>query len=227
MVGLDTLSPPQPTTSPSPPRWHRGPVGVPMSRRRRRWRQGQPSPVTAKGVLTSIDSVKPTTGALDASILPWRTRSTPSIPAGDYGSGATVGTRRVGQNRLRPLTDITNFACVHGIPLGEPASHPRCRSTGAGSIGGNTVEAELDIETVLSLAPQANIEVYEGGAPTAWYNVLNKIIGDDSAKIVSDSWTNGCEAYMSSSLQTSENTLLQEAADRRTVGLRGGPGTGR
>ena len=76
----------------------------------------------------------------------------------------------------------------------------------------NTVEAELDIETVLSLAPQANIEVYEGGPSDGIYNVLSRIVSDDTAKIVSASWTNGCESYVSQSLQNSENTLLQAAA---------------
>ena len=37
-------------------------------------------------------------------------------------------------------------------------------------------------------------------------------MSDDTAKIVSASWTNGCEAYVGQSLQNSENTLFQAAA---------------
>ncbi len=74
------------------------------------------------------------------------------------------------------------------------------------------MEAELDIETVLSLAPKANIEVYEGGPPAAMYNVFSAIVSDDTAKIVSTSWTNGCEAYVRPAYQNSENTLFQAAA---------------
>ena len=51
--------------------------------------------------------------------------------------------------------------------------------------GAGTAEAELDIETVLSLAPQADIEVYEkGGASVSLYDVFSQIVNDDTAKIV-------------------------------------------
>ena len=42
--------------------------------------------------------------------------------------------------------------------------------------------------------------------------MFNQIVSDDTAKIVSESWTNGCEAYVGQSLQNSENTLFQAAA---------------
>ena len=44
------------------------------------------------------------------------------------------------------------------------------------------------------------------------YNVFSRIVSDDTAKIVSASWTNGCEAYVPQSYQNSENTLFQAAA---------------
>ena len=108
-------------------------------------------------------------------------------------------------------SDITTFANCYGITLGN-GQVSEVDIDGGGATGPNTVEAELDIETVLSLAPQANIEVYEGGASDGIYNVLSRIVSDDSAKIVSASWTNGCESYVGQSLQNSENTLLQAAA---------------
>ena len=83
---------------------------------------------------------------------------------------------------------------------------------GGGATGPGTAEAELDIDTVLSMAPKANIEVYEGGPSDGLYDVFSRIVSDDTAKIVSASWTNGCEAYVGQSLQTSENTLFQAAA---------------
>ena len=73
------------------------------------------------------------------------------------------------------------------------------------------MESELDIETALSLAPQANIEVYEGGSGSI-YTVLSQIVDDDTANIVSVSWTNGCEVYVGQSVQNSEATLLQASA---------------
>ena len=103
------------------------------------------------------------------------------------------------------------FAACYGITLGTG----QITETAVG--GGRchrrrTAEAELDIETVLSLAPKANIEVYEGGSSDGIYDVFSRIVSDDTAKIVSASWTNGCEAYVGQSFQTSENTLFQAAA---------------
>ena len=86
--------------------------------------------------------------------------------------------------------------------------------------GSATAEAELDIETALSLAPQADIEVYEGGASAASTTSSARSSATTRPKIVSASWTNGCEAYVGQSVQNSENTLFQAAAVGRAVDLR-------
>ena len=75
-------------------------------------------------------------------------------------------------------SDISDFANCYGITLGN-GQVSQVAMDGGGAIGPNDAEAELDIETVLSLAPQANIEVYEGGVSDRIYNVLNRIISDD------------------------------------------------
>ena len=62
--------------------------------------------------------------------------------------------------------------------------------------------------------------MYEGGISDSLYDVFSQIVGNDSAKIVSASWTNGCEAYVGQSLQDSENTLFQAAAAEGPVDLR-------
>ena len=139
-----------------------------------------------------------------------RTRSTPS----------TRERLRVRKHR-RPVeptgtagytpSDINTFANCYGITLGSGQITPKDLD-GVVTTGPGTAEAELDIETVLSLAPKANIEVYEGGTSDSLYDVFNQIVSDDTAKIVSASWTNGCEAYIGQSLQNSENTLFQAAA---------------
>ena len=109
-------------------------------------------------------------------------------------------------------SDITHFAGCYGITLGDGQISRDDDRDGGGATGAGTAEAELDIETVLSLAPKANIEVYEGGASDSLYDVFSQIVSDDTAKIVSASWTNGCEAYVGQSVQNSENTLFQAAA---------------
>ncbi len=209
VIGLDTLSPPQPTTSPP----EAAPAGATdraaASAASPALEPGQPSPVT--GTCTSdIDSVKTTYGALDADDLAQAYSFDPLYAAGDYGSGTTVALVEL-SGAGYSLSDITTFANCYGITLGN-GQVSGVAVDGGGATGPNTVEAELDIETVLSLAPQANIEVYEGGVSDGIYNVLSRIVSDDSAKIVSASWTNGCESYVGQSLQNSENTLLQAAA---------------
>jgi DNA-binding beta-propeller fold protein YncE len=106
--------------------------------------------------------------------------------------------------------DVTNFANCYGITLGAGQLTPTPVDGATNTPGPDTIETELDIETVLSLAPKANIDVYEGAS--SMYDVFSRIVSDDTAKIVSASWTNGCEAYVPRSFQNSENTLFQAAA---------------
>ena len=207
ILGLDTLSPPQPSTSvpeasqavAHPDAGLAAPTLAP----------GQPTP-TGSGCTSSISNVKSTTGALEPSDLAQAYSLDSLYSSGDYGAGSTVALLEMSGAGYSP-TDISTFAGCYGITLGN-GQITQTNIDGGGATGGGTPEAELDIETVLSLAPKANIEVYEGGASDSLYTVFNKIVSDDSAKIVSASWTNGCEAYVGQSLQNSENTLFQAAA---------------
>ena len=140
-----------------------------------------------------------------------RTRSTRSTRRATTGRAATVALLEM-SGAGYSSSDISTFASCYGITLGNGQITRRSRSDGGGATGSGTAEAELDIETVLSLAPKANIEVYEGGASDSLYDVFSQIVSDDTAKIVSASWTNGCEAYVGQSIQNSENTLFQAAA---------------
>jgi len=103
----------------------------------------------------------------------------PLYSSGKYGSGKTVALVEMSGAGYRS-TDIGQFATCYGIP--NPQVTQRIVA-GGGGLGGGTVEAELDIETVLSLAPQANVEVYEGGPAADMYSVFNAIVSDDTAKI--------------------------------------------
>jgi DNA-binding beta-propeller fold protein YncE len=206
ILGLDTLSPPQPSTSvpqASPAASHPEAAAVPVAPA-----QGQPSPV-AGNCATSISSVQSTYGALDAPQLAQAYSFDSLYSSSDYGAGSTVALVEPSGTAGYSAGDISTFANCYGITPGNITSIP---VGGGGATGTGTMEAELDIETVLSLAPKANIEVYEGGASSSLYDVFNQIVSDDSAKIVSDSWINGCEAYVGQSLQNSENTLFQAAA---------------
>ena len=82
---------------------------------------------------------------------------------------------------------------------------------GAGS-GAGAGEAALDIENVIGLAPQAKIDVYEGpNSGTGPYDVMNTIISQRAAQVVTTSWGQ-CEELEGFGQASSENTLFQEAA---------------
>ena len=91
-------------------------------------------------------------------------------------------------------------------------------STVVAATGSGTAEAELDIETACSsMAPKADIEVYEGGVsngvPDSLYTVFQPRSSTTTRPRSSGaSWTNGCEAYVGQAYQNSENTLFQTAA---------------
>ena len=172
---------------------------------------GQPDPTGSTCTISSTNSVnhaESSYGALDVPQLAQAYWFDPLYSSSDDGAGTTVALVELGGAGYSS-SDIATFANCYGIPLGVGQVTPKA-VLGGGS--GSNVEAELDIETVLSLAPKANIEVYEGGTSASMYNVVNEIETNDTAKIVSISWTNGCEAYVPSAYQSSENTLFQAAA---------------
>jgi DNA-binding beta-propeller fold protein YncE len=208
ILGLDTLSPPQPSTSvpqASPAASHPEAAAAPEA-----LAPGQPSPV-AGSCANNISVAENNFGALDAPELAQAYSFDPLYSANDFGAGSTVAlVEPTGAAGYTP-SDINIFANCYGITLGSGQITPKDLD-GVVTTGPGTAEAELDIETVLSLAPKANIEVYEGGTSDSLYDVFNQIVSDDTAKIVSASWTNGCEAYIGQSLQNSENTLFQAAA---------------
>ncbi len=207
ILGLDTLSPPQPTTNLPEANATGAHGGTPLDSPA--LAPGQPSPQSGT-CSTQISNVETKYGALDAPELAQAYSFDPLYSSSDYGAGATVALVEL-SGAGYSTSDITNFANCYGITLGG-SQISKIAIGGGGATGSATVEAELDIETVLSLAPKANIEVYEGGASDDLYDVFSKIVSDDTAKIVSASWTNGCESYVGQAFQNSENTLFESAA---------------
>ena len=209
ILGLDTLSPPQPSTSvpqASSATPHTGstlatPALAP----------GQPSP-EAGTCYTDINHTLTEYGALDADQLARAYSLGPLYSAGDYGADSTIALVEM-SGAGYSTGDIDNFATCYGLDPNQINNQITEETLGGGgATGAGTAEAELDIETVLSLAPEAGIEVYEGGASVSLYDVFSQIVNDDTAKIISASWTNGCEAYVGQALQDSENTLFEAAA---------------
>jgi DNA-binding beta-propeller fold protein YncE len=208
ILGLDTLSPPQPSAS--VPQASRATVHPNAAAATSALAPGQPAP-TGSSCTSSITSVEGSTGALDAPDLAQAYAFDPLYSSSHYGAGSTVALVEM-SGAGYSTSDIDHFAACYGITAGNGQITQVSVGTGSGATGAGTAEAELDIETVLSLAPKADIEVYEGGISDSLYDVFSRIINDDTAKIVSASWTNGCEAYVGQALENSENTLFQAAA---------------
>ncbi len=207
VLGLDTLSPPRPTTTvpqATPLSPHAvSPAASPALA------PGQPSPQPGS-CATAISTVQSGTGALDADELAQAYSFDPLYSSNHFGAGTTVALLELaGAGYLQ--SDINSFAGCYGITLGG-GQITQVDMNGGGATGAATAESELDIETVLSLAPKADLEVYEGGASDNMYSIFSRIVSDDTAKVVSVSWTNGCEAYVDQAFQSSENTILEAAA---------------
>ena len=129
--------------------------------------------------------------------------------AGDEGQGQTVAVLEEGG--YNP-TDIATFQACYGTTA---TVNPINVSGGPGPFNPSTDddgEEALDIETVIALAPKATVDVYQG-PDTAGIaaTILNQIVTQDTAKVISSSWGT-CESATGGSVISSENASLMEAA---------------
>jgi subtilase family serine protease len=127
--------------------------------------------------------------------------------SGDLGAGQTIAVTELGDPHLP--SDIAAFqACygTHSQVTSVPISGGMPPAVGEG-------EASLDIETIIGLAPGANIDVYEEEIRSlnAFVEVDSAIVSQDVAKTISNSY-GLCEEAMGFAIINAENTLLQEAA---------------
>ncbi|HEY5189184.1 MAG TPA: protease pro-enzyme activation domain-containing protein [Solirubrobacteraceae bacterium] len=133
----------------------------------------------------------------------------PLYTAGDLGAGQTVAVYE-----LEPYSpsDVATYQSCYATAtpiVNVPVD-------GAGTYtGGDDVEAALDIEQVVGLAPQATIRVYtapNGGAGP--YDAYAHIASDNVAKVVTSSW-GVCEAQVAAgndAYARAENNLFSEMA---------------
>jgi subtilase family serine protease len=127
-----------------------------------------------------------------------------SYDVGDLGAGQTVA---LVEYESDLPADIAAYQSCYGTstPVHD-VSIDGGPKKGAG--GG---EAALDIEDVISLAPQVSILVYRApDTSAAGLDLLNAIASQDVAKVVSDSWVL-CEQYEGSTAAV-ENTVFEEMA---------------
>jgi hypothetical protein len=134
---------------------------------------------------------------------------------GDRGAGQTIAVYE-----LEPYSpaDLKAFdACYFGATAATTMAGRVTVKTvdGGAGTGPGSGESILDLEDISGIAPDANIQVYEGPNGIAGpLDLYDQIVQDDSASIVSTSWGE-CEALAQSTepgYTTIENELFQQAA---------------
>lgn len=133
--------------------------------------------------------------------------------AGNLGQGATVAL--VEFSSFIP-GDIATFGSCYGI---TPQVNEIAVDGGPGgpvTFGpgvGDQVEAELDIEAVLGLAPNATIDVFEApqSSDNSSLDAFSAAVDDPDVQVISTSWGR-CEGNSGEELTDAEATLFQQAA---------------
>ena len=128
----------------------------------------------------------------------------------DEGAGQTVAILELESYDPNDIAAFEQCYEVNGQPVNPLIAN--IPIDGGGGTGPGQGEAALDIENVISLAPQARIAVYTGpNTGSGPYDTMAAIISQHLAQVVSTSWGQ-CEHLEGSESASSENTLFQEAA---------------
>ncbi len=149
----------------------------------------------------------------------------PLYSLGDLGAGTSVG---VLEPQVDPnvSSDVNAYLSCYGISTKVNYINVSGTPQTASSPG----EETLDIETIAGLAPATTINVYQGpNTTTALFQEIQDVITNDTDRIISNSWSNGCEldTYSSDpSLMANEQSLFQEAAAQGQTFLTGSGDTG-
>ena len=137
-----------------------------------------------------------------------------------FGAFATHGD--LGQGETMAIFELTNY-----LP-GDIAHYRDCVSTNATISGINVdgggnvsisaeVEADLDIEIAATLAPQANLQVYQGpNSEAGAVDTYQRIAVDDTAQVVSTSW-GLCERADRPAVTAESAVFAEMAAQGQTV----------
>jgi hypothetical protein len=126
--------------------------------------------------------------------------------AGNFGAGQTVALLELEPFLPKDIDDFQSCYSTHTEVEAETIG------VGPGPYKGEDGEAAMDIENLVSLAPEARVLVYqaknEGSAET---KILSAYVTQNQAKVMSSSW-GICEPFAGTSDMAAMDTLLQEAA---------------
>jgi subtilase family serine protease len=131
--------------------------------------------------------------------------------AGDLGAGQTIALFE--QEAFVPADLAAYQACYGTSTSVTPIDVDGGPEVAAEPSEEEGIEAGLDIEQIIGLAPATHVLVYQGPGEqsVAPVDIISRIVSDDDAKVISSSW-GVCEALTSPTVIAAENTLLQEAA---------------
>ncbi len=125
--------------------------------------------------------------------------------ANDLGYGQVVGLFELQGYKTK---DVAAFEACYGVSTPVYTVNVDGGPSKKSGVG----EADIDIETVASVAPDVKILDYQSpDTGTGAYENWSAIVSQDAAKVVSGSWIL-CEDYEGSAAAQAENTLFEEAA---------------
>ncbi|MHB1761965.1 MAG: protease pro-enzyme activation domain-containing protein [Acidimicrobiales bacterium] len=160
------------------------------------------APAACSSALTAASSE----GAYTYDALAQAYSLDPLYAQGRLGAGVTVGIYE-----LQPYsnTDVAAFQECYGTN----AQVSNVAVDGGAGSGTGTGEAALDVESIIGLAPEARVVVYEGPDNTEQeaLDVYNEIATSDVAQVVTTSW-GLCEAQLGQAAIQAEATIFQQMA---------------
>lgn len=162
---------------------------------------GGPQPCPAASAQQSL-------GGLTADELAYAYQFSPLYHSGDFGRGQSVGIVEFGEPNAP--SDIATFQrCYHTHTKVSYAKVDGFNGRGVGS-----GEAALDIETMLSLAPDVSIIVYQApNTGSAGYDIYKVMVDQDRVGVISESY-GLCEFYQNQDKRATAavSTLYEQAA---------------
>jgi YVTN family beta-propeller protein len=124
---------------------------------------------------------------------------------GDLGAGATIA---IFESTAYDSGDIATFQQCYKTATSVKNIAVDGGTTSTAGLG----EAELDIETIIGIAPKASLLVYEApNSGTGTIDEYNAIVTQNKAQVISSSW-GLCEVFLGSSASNAQNTIFEQAA---------------
>jgi hypothetical protein len=137
---------------------------------------------------------------------------TPKSSLLGYATGAGQRIGLVEFDSFQP-SDVSNFLALTSRITSHPPSIANLSSVhvnGGATLGSGESEVLVDIDTVMAIAPHAQVVVYDAPASTSYQAVFNAMI-NGGVTIISNSWAS-CEDQMSQAEVQSIDTILATAS---------------